>query len=210
MKKLTHLILLFASLFLFSNNNALSADEAAFSEEALKILEPKDSDIVYGNKDAKAVIVEYASLSCAHCAGFHADILPFLEEKFIKDGKLKVIFRHFPLNAQAMKASLLVECLDSNERKQKFLKTLFKSIDKWAYHTDFQDKLGLIAKIGGVGPDEFKKCMGNKALEDKILASRLDAANKVKVQSTPTIILNNKKIQFQTKEDLAAMIEEVL
>lgn len=227
MKKL---ILIFTAVFLISfhpafaqekveghdhahdHNTAAPADKATpvDPEAAKKLLIPADNDMVIGKPDAPITIIEYASLSCGHCATFHKETLPLLEEKYINDGKLKLIFRHFPLNAQALKASLLVECLDSNDRKQKFLKTLFKSLENWAYHQDFIEKLKLIAKIGGVSNEEFDQCMENKELEDKILNGRLEAGKILKVQSTPTLFLNGKKVTTRGDEELTKAIDELL
>lgn len=187
----------------------LQAEESDAAKIA-EILKQKETDIVLGSTDAPATLVEYASLSCGHCASFHKNTLPYLEENYIKTGKLKLIFRHFPLNAQALKASILVECLDSSERKQKFLKILFKSLDKWAYQKDFETKLDKIALLGGVNAETYNACKADKDLEKRILDGRLEATNILKVKSTPTLILNGDPIKAESNEALGKLIDSKL
>lgn len=204
MKKLSLTIL---SVMMFYSFSASAED---LSKEALELLKPVDGDIIIGKADAPLTIVEYASMSCGHCAAFHANTLPFLEEKYISTGKLKLVFRHFPLNPQAVKGATLVECVDGIEKKQKFMKTLFKSIEKWAYTEDFQEKLKNIAKLGGVKAEKFDACMADKKIEEKILNGRLKASNLLKIESTPTIIFEGEKIRTNSNEELAKIIDSKL
>jgi protein-disulfide isomerase len=205
MKNFIYLILV---LVLFTGTSVNADDK--LSKEAIKVLEPTADDIVIGEESSPLTIVEYASLSCGHCAAFHSDVLPYLEKNYISTGKLKLIFRHFPLNAQALKATTLVECLNSNKKKQKFIKTLFKSIEKWAYNKDFLNKLKNIAKLGGVKGERFDQCMADKKLEERILKVRLDASNILKVQSTPTLFLNGEKIKAHNNEEFGKILDSKL
>ena len=196
-------------LFLYPVGQSYAQDEK-IAAEAAKILQVQADDIILGDANAPVTLIEYASFSCSHCAEFQTDMLPVLKEKYITTGKLKLVFRSFTRNAQDIKATALVACVEGNEKKEKFISTLLKSIDKWAAHTDFQDKLKKIAKIGGLKEEKFDACMEDKKLEDKILKSRLDATNVLKVEATPTLFINGKKVTDRTPAGLTKQIYSLL
>lgn len=164
----------------------------------------------FGKEGAPVTLIEFASLSCPHCADFHNDILPELEKKYVEAGKLRVIFRDFPLNEPALRASMLAQCAE-DERYFKYLKVLFKSQKRWAFDEDFLGLLKNIAKLGGMTDEAFDQCMADKSLEEKILAARLESAKQMKVQSTPTIFINGVKYQGKhSVEAISGMIDKVL
>lgn len=147
------------------------------------------NDIVYGSLDAPNRIIEYASLSCSHCAHFHNQELEPLLKTIIDPGEATLIYRHYPLNEPALRAAQLVNCAPE-ELKKKFLKVLFKTQDNWAYTSDFVGALRTIAKLGGVDGPAFDACMKNSEVEDAVVNSRKTGAAAFMVQSTPTIIVN--------------------
>lgn len=184
--------------------------DASVQAAAAELLKPNANDIIIGSTDAPVTLVEYASLSCGHCASFHSSILPELKAKYIDEGKVRIIFRHYPLNKPAVDAALLVDCQNDNDRKNRFLTTLFKLQDRWAFTEDYREKLKTIARTGGFSPAEFDACMADKAKEEAILSARLNAGKLLKVQSTPSIILNGSIVDNRSIEALSAAIDKAL
>jgi len=136
-------------------------------------------------------IVEYASLSCTHCAHFHETVFPELQKEFITPGKVKLVLREFPLNEPAIKAAELVECAGQNGlERANFVKVLFNMQAKWAFDDKFLASLKQIAGVGGIDSAAFDSCMADKALETKILAGRQDAEKNLGVNATPTFFIN--------------------
>lgn len=150
-------------------------------------------DRFMGKADAAVTIIEYASLTCPHCAAFHKDILPKVKAAYVDTGKAKLIYRDFPLDQVALKAAALARCAPA-ERYFAFLDVLFQQQDAWASAPDPMVPLARIGRLGGLSEAQFKACMEDSALADSILASRLTGAKDMQVESTPTIFVNGKKI----------------
>jgi protein-disulfide isomerase len=162
--------------------------------DATKTEAAKDSgvvltDHVMGDPAAPVTIIEYASLTCGHCAHFYKDVLPQVEKNFIATGKVKLIYRHFPLNATALKASQLAHCLPE-ERFFPFIKTLFENLDKWGMSQDPDAALAQYAKLAGLTQENIDTCLADKKLQDAIVKHRMEAENKFRVQATPTFIIS--------------------
>jgi protein-disulfide isomerase len=148
-------------------------------------------DRVLGKPDAPVTIVEYASFTCPHCAAFHAETLPALKKEYIDTGKAKLVFRDFPFDEAALRASMLARCMPP-ERYFPMVDTLFKSQNSWAREKDFTAALGRIGKLAGMSEADFKACMSDEALLNGIVKGRLDGEKQYDVQSTPSFIINEK------------------
>ena len=165
---------------------------------------------VLGQSDAPVTIIEYASLTCGHCANFHNNILPALKKQYIDTGKAKLIYRDFPLDIYALRAAMLARC-SGDDKFFAFLKVLYNQQHNWTSAQDPLVELVHIASIGGINGDEFKQCVGNKGLEDEILKVRLHADKTYRVTGTPTFIINDEKYQGSvTIEALGQEIERRL
>jgi protein-disulfide isomerase len=138
--------------------------------------------------------LEYASLSCSHCAHFHEDVLPDLQKKYIDQGKLKVVFRHFPLNAPALRASQMVACMPKSQQHA-LLSDLFKQQNDWAFSENFLSEIKLIAGKHQVDSAAFDSCMKDTAIENKIIQSRQKADALGMVSGTPTFYINGVKYE---------------
>lgn len=180
------------------NNSASKIIEN--KDNRIDLLAISDDDIVLGKHDAKVTMIEYASLSCPHCAYFIRDAFPKLNQEYIKTGKVKFIYRDFPLDKTALSASLIAKChaLNNPEKKvdeyYKLIKLFFNSQDSWAGHSDYIKKLQIIAKIQGVEEETFQKCLNNNEIQDQILLRRIEAAKNLKISSTPTFFINGNMI----------------
>ena len=157
-----------------------------------KVLQPAKLDIVVGDDDAPVTIYEYASYSCSHCSAFFNNIYPQLKKEYADTGKVKFVYRDFPLDEPALRAAQLVHCLPDDNKKS-FMKVLFENQKTWAYTKEFPEKLENLAKIAGMSADIFHGCMSNETLEQEVLETRLDVYKAYKVNSTPTLIINGQK-----------------
>ena len=157
---------------------------------------PVDS-IVLGADNAPVKIKIFSSLTCPHCANFHIKIVSKIKKKYVESGKVQLIFIDFPLDQAALNASKLLHCLD--QKKQiSFLDTIYENQNEWTAGSNINEinnKLRKIVKILGISPTRFDKCLNDDAIEDKILNGRINGHQKYNINSTPTIIINEKKFE---------------
>jgi protein-disulfide isomerase len=168
------------------------------------------TDMVLGRPDAPVTVIEYASLTCPHCAAFHETIWPQLKTQYIDTGKVRFIYRDFPLDEAALRGAQLARCQGSTDAFFGFVDILFPQQKSWA-NQQWPANLQSIARIGGISESQFRDCMNNKDLSDAILKMRLDGVEKYKVNGTPTIIVNEQNIGSpNTFEQLRQAIEAAL
>jgi protein-disulfide isomerase len=164
---------------------------AATAQSAIALT---DQDRILGKADAPITIVEYASLSCPHCAHFANDVLPKLQQKWIDTGKAKLIMRDFPLDEPALRAEMLARCAPA-DRFYPLVENFFSTQDKWVVAKDWRTALERIALLGGISKKEFDACLSNKGVEDRVTQSRLIASQVLGVDATPTFFINGKKYE---------------
>lgn len=182
---------------------ALAADPPAGLDPATGLFL---DDRTLGNPAAKAVMIEYASLSCPHCAHFNETIMPSLKTDWIGSGKLLYVYRHFPLNAPALWAAMVSECLQG-EAFFGFIDLVFKQQAEWLTAEDTAGALFKVAQLAGFDQARFDQCVNDEAVLNKIL-DRVDYATATyDIKGTPTIILNGEKVQPKTYEDLSKAIQ---
>lgn len=162
--------------------------------DAASLLAATPQDRVLGKADAPVTIVEYASMTCPHCARFHKDVLPKLKQKWIDTGKAKLVLRDFPFDEPALRAAMLARCAPP-ERYYPLIEALFETQDGWAVAKDWRAALERTARLGGISKKDFDACLGNKAVEDQVVQSRLVAATQLGVNSTPTFFVNGTKLE---------------
>ncbi|HXO90076.1 MAG TPA: DsbA family protein [Stellaceae bacterium] len=160
--------------------------------DAQTVLQITRDDRVLGNPAAPITIIEYASLTCPHCAHFANDVLPELKREWIDTGKAKLVLRDFPLDGPALRAAMIARCAPP-DRFYAFADTFFASQDKWATTKDYREALARLAKLGGMGKDEFEACLNNITLENRIVEQRLVASQELDINSTPTFFINGSK-----------------
>jgi protein-disulfide isomerase len=144
---------------------------------------------VMGDPAAKVTITEYASLTCSHCAHFSQEILPKLQEKYIATGKVKLIYRDYPLDALAFRAAMLAQCMPE-ERYFTFIKTLFANQTAWVSSANPDATVVQYAKLAGLSDDRVNACLGDKGLQAALVQRRMEAENKYKVTATPSFVIN--------------------
>ncbi len=130
-------------------------------------------DHILGPADAPITIIEYSSLTCPHCAVLHREALPEIKETWIAEGRARLVFRHFPLDALALRAAAVADCIEG-ERFFGFLELLFKSQKRWARSSPPLQVLGQMARLAGMSQEKFESCVGDEAQMDRILERRQD------------------------------------
>jgi protein-disulfide isomerase len=164
---------------------------------------------VIGNADAPVTIVEYASMTCPHCATFHANTLPAIKEKYIDTGKARLIFREFPFDPRAEAAFMLSRCADDNYFAM--VDVLFKQQRSWAPVDNARDALLQISRLAGFSQESFEACLTDQKLLDDIRAVRQRGADNFKVESTPTFFINGNKYSGALSiDEMSAIIDSMV
>ena len=149
-------------------------------------------DMALGKPDAPVTVIEYASMTCPHCARFHAETLKAFKEKYVDTGKVRLIFREFPFDGLALRASMLARCAGA-ERYFPMLDVLFQQQNQWTRAKDPMAALGQIGRLAGVSPQKFEACMQSEELQNAVVQNRLEGQEKHKVESTPTFVVDGEK-----------------
>jgi protein-disulfide isomerase len=169
---------------------------------------PLESSI--GDPAAPVTMIEYASLTCPHCAAFHEETLPGLKERYIDTGKVRLIFRDFPLDQMALQAAMIAHCAGP-ERHLAFVDVFFAQQESWSRASDPVAALKQLARLGGLGEAEIDACLADAQLEEAVLQTRLQGQNQFDIQSTPTFIIDGKAYPgSRSVEEFAAIIDPLL
>ena len=167
-------------------------------------------DFSAGAADAKVTIIEYASMTCPHCAKFHKEVYPGLKSKYIDTGKVRFIFRDFPLNPRAFGGSMLARCI-GGDKGLALLETLFDKQADWAFvEANPKQALFDVVKQAGFTQESFEKCLTDQKLFENLTAMQRRGSEVHKVTSTPTFFVNGRRIIGPTLEDLDKLIEPML
>lgn len=158
-----------------------------------------------GDPAARAVLVEYASLTCPHCAEFNNTMVPRLKTEWVASGKLLYVYRHFPLDGLALRAALAADCV-AGERFFAVIDLLYRQQREWARADDPIAALRQIAGLAGLGPSAFDACLADAARTDVLLDRMLFATEAQGVQGTPTVFVNGVAQPAEDYEALAAAI----
>jgi protein-disulfide isomerase len=155
---------------------------------------PLSTDYVMGKSSAPLIMIEYASLTCPHCAHFSNAVLPELEKRYIETGKMRYILRQFPLNEAALKAAMLVECVgeQSHSRYYTFSRVLFDAQNKWAFDGNYMSGLETIAMVGGLTRGEFQSCVSSTDREMRVLKIKKAATDDLRIPHTPYIFIGGE------------------
>ncbi len=166
-------------------------------------------DKMLGEADAPVTIVEYASMTCPHCAQFHEKTLPELKTKYIETGKARLILREFPFDPRAEAGFMLARC--SGDNYYPMVDVLFKQQRNWAAVENAKDALLQISKLAGFSQESFEACLTDQKLLDEVRAVQKRGADEFKVDSTPTFFINGNTYKGAlTIEEMSAIIDGML
>ncbi|MEM9027766.1 MAG: DsbA family protein [Pseudomonadota bacterium] len=177
----------------FAQHNARDVDV-----EKLMAKGPLD-DLIIGNPDAKVTVIEYASMTCGHCANFHNNVYPELKKKYIDTGKIRFIFREYPLDNLAAAASMLGRCTGSSEKALQLANVLLKRQREWVSREPVK-KLYDIVKQAGFTQEKFNACLRDQELLGKIAKQREIASRDFGVAATPTFFINGKRLNGRSDQ----------
>jgi protein-disulfide isomerase len=186
-----------AALFGFSPLR-LIAD--AMAQSASDVAKPVSlPDMALGPANASVTITEYASMTCPHCAAFNETVFPKIKSEFIDSGKVRYVFREFPLDIKAAAGSMLARCIAKDDSGKYFavIDMLFKQQNEWVTKNT-TETLTRIGKQAGLSQQAVEACLKDQALLDKIAADQKYASEVLKVDSTPTFFINGEKIKGET------------
>ena len=154
-----------------------------------------------GSPDAKVTVKVFSSLTCPHCATFHTSIFNKLKKEYIDEGLVRFEHHAFPLDLAALNAEIVVRCQTNNEKKFKLLEEIYNKQTFWAVGSDIDKINDLIKKVGSdfdLTEEKMNACLENSDVQDEILNERIEAQKKYKIESTPTIFVNEKKYSGKT------------
>ena len=176
------------------------------------VLEVTEDDFVVGDKNAPVTIIEYASLSCSHCADFHNNTLDDLIKEYVDTGKARIVFRDFPFNYPALLGSMVLRCIPEDVRYD-YMNALFQLQQKWVVRENAKStqELYKIMQSGGMTKEEFETCTNNVELENTILQALIAAQNEFNIQSTPSFLINGYLVEGNKSiKEFRQIIDKIL
>lgn len=201
-------------LLIAAGGNAHAAAPEPKKSFSAAELGPLDKDPSMGKADAPVTMVEYASLTCPHCANFNNTVLPLIKKNYIDTGKVRYIYRDFPLDRYALQASMLARCAGP-DRYFGFIETLFRGQAEWVRSPKgpLEGLKALVRRIvllGQIPNYNIDKCLADKTIEKAVLQQRLHASQVLKVDSTPTLIINRKMYSYLSYNEFKAVVDPLL
>jgi protein-disulfide isomerase len=169
-------------------------------------------DMALGPADAAVTITEYASMTCPHCSAFNEQVFPKIKAAYIDTGKIRYVFREFPLDIKAAAGSMLSRCIANGDAPKYFAVTdmLFRQQSEWVAKNT-TETLTRIGKQAGLTQQQVETCLKDQSLLDKIAADQKYASEVLKVDSTPTFFINGEKIKGETSfEEFDKRIKSLL
>ena len=194
-------LIFFVSIFYFSVHtytdksssvNYLFMEDTSVNIESLSVSEVSLQELSIGDDDAPVTIIEYASMTCSHCADFHNETYPALKKDYIEKGEVKFIFREFPLDKLSMATSMLARCVD-NSISLAFIDILFQNRNKW-YSDNAIAELKSLSKQAGLSSKDFDQCLNDQELLDQLIIQKENAIKEFQINSTPSFIINGKVV----------------
>ena len=161
-------------------------------EEVLAALEIKETDHVAGDMNAPITIVEYASMTCGHCADFHTKYYEEVKEKLVETGRVKFVFRPLPWDNRALAVSMVAECAPKEDYST-YISAFFNTHETWVRSAEFMDSIKQIARLGGMSAGDVDACIKNPDVNDIVRKGRAEAIDVVKVTGTPTFFINGHR-----------------
>jgi protein-disulfide isomerase len=176
---------------LYAQSLPVRAAPVQLAQAGAPELKPTAEDHILGNAEAPITIVEYASMTCGHCAAFHVMTMPDLKKKYIDTGKVRLVYRDFPLDAVALQVAQIAECA-GKDRYFGVVDLVFQTQGTWAVAKDPIAELTKSLRIAGISEADVKACIANEKIATAVVAER-QTAEKLGVNSTPTLFINGER-----------------
>lgn len=191
-----------ATSSLEDNDTAQDSASASLIDNAMK-------ERSMGSMDAPIVIEDYSSLTCPHCAQFHTEILPQLKASHIDTGKVRLVYKDFPLNLPALQASSISRCIESDDAYFTYLEQLFTTQSTWATETNAKETLLNNVGMTGLSREDAANCLNSAAITKHILTVQNEAKNNFQIDSTPFFVINNGKGKIRGVRTYDMFVEEL-
>lgn len=163
-----------------------------------------------GSPDAPVTIEEHSSLTCGHCGNFHREILPQIKKNYIDAGKVRLVFRDFPLDRLALAAAMIPHCAADGQYFG-FLEVLFRNQETWIRASDPIAALGKLGRLGGMSQADFDACLGRQDVFEAVRDRALDDGKRLDIESTPTFFVNGEKVVGAVPyEEFSRIIDQAL
>lgn len=202
-----------------SNNQASETTNSSVQEQTEKKTEVKpvkvtfkidDNDMVLGNKNSKVVVVEYFSPTCPHCAYYHSTIFPEIKKKYIDTNKIAYVTREFIATKQDLDASILARCRGDINSFVQFHDIILKQQDKWAFSNKYRELLTDIGQLGGITPEEYKKCLSNDKITETLIANTNFITKSPKFIGTPSFYVNGVQTKDYSITNISVAIDNAI
>lgn len=177
-----------AAAFAFSFPLAASLTNISSAQAAGEVTE---NDRILGDENAPITIIEYASLTCPHCADFHTGTLPDVKKNWIDTGKARLVYRHMPLDGVALRGAAVAECLEG-DRYFSFLDLLFQQQQTWAFGGAAKEGLQKMALLAGMNNERFEECFNDEATLRRIVTQAQEGKTSFGISSTPSFVINGE------------------
>jgi protein-disulfide isomerase len=194
-------------------NLKITRDSGGKSTSSLITDAPVMGDYVMGKESAPIIMIEYASMTCPHCAHFSNNVMPEIEKKYIDTGKMRYILRQFPLNEPALKAAMLLDCVgeQNTDKYYVFARVLFDAQSKWAFDGNYMSGLETISNVGGLSKEQFQGCLNNTDREMKMLKIKKLANDELRLPHTPYIFIDGEVFEGdRSVEEVSKFIDAKL
>jgi len=179
---------------------------------ATTVLDITEDDLVIGDKNAPITIIEYASLSCSHCANFHNNTLPDIKKEYVDTGKVRFVFRNFPYDPPSLIGSVILKCVPKDVRYD-YMNVLFLLRKNWVISDNAKStqELYKIMQSGGMSKEDFDNCLKRDDLANQIIKGRIDVQNEFNIQSTPSFLINGNLEQGnKSVKEFRQIIDKIL
>ena len=166
-------------------------------------------DVIEGDANAPVTIVEYASMTCGHCAAFHNETYPAIKEKYVDTGQVRFILREFPFDARAAAAFMLARCAP-NDNRDELISAMFETQNDWARAENGREALFALAEPAGFTQEAFETCLTDQELLDNVMAT-FKQGQELGVEATPTFFIGDQKYSGNLSvEAMSAIIDQQL
>jgi len=187
-------IVLALAFFMFAEDGPSNGAQPSGGTSAALLEAGPQGDTVLGQDDAPITVIEYASMTCSHCATFHTGTFPEVEENYIKTGKVRFILRDYPFDPIATAGAMLARCA-GQERYFNFVSVLMDQQRKWAFVEEPLEALKGIARQGGFSEESYEACLANQDIFEHVRWVQTRASDEFGVRSTPTFFVNGEKVE---------------
>ncbi|HAH10551.1 MAG TPA: disulfide bond formation protein DsbA [Alphaproteobacteria bacterium] len=203
-------LLVGAGVYFYSGNSGstIAAASAGAGCKPTGTFKLTDRDVLIGDPKAPVTFIEYVSLTCGHCAAFHTTVLPKIKEAYIDKGLVNYVVREFPLNNEALAASVLTRCVP-RENFNAFVGLIFEQQGNWMRSQDLRGALKELSNRAGLGSDAFEACLASIPNADAVRKTAKEGESMYCIKGTPTAVLNGRVLETKAIANFEAFDEEL-